>query len=69
MVDEPGPLLNVLPIMKNSQLGEFEYVLTHSMQHQNASIVFLEIKYLNQDENIGHVIPQLLLEIGPKITL
>ncbi|WP_282940107.1 hypothetical protein [Paenibacillus sp. RC67] len=63
---EPGELLNVLPIMKKSVVEGFQYSLTHSMQHQNGSIVFLEIQQIQNDESIGHVRPQLLLEVTGK---
>ncbi|MCM3652612.1 hypothetical protein [Metabacillus litoralis] len=61
--DEPGELLTVIPIMKKSVVGDFEYVLTHSMQHKNASLITLEIKQLNEDVEAGHLLPQLILEI------
>jgi len=65
--DEPGELLGVLQIMKKSTLGNFDYLLTHSMQHEHASIVTLEINYKYKDEeNIGHIIPHLILQVsGP----
>lgn len=62
--NEPGELLNVLPIMKKSVVDGFEYHLTHSMQHRNGSIVFLEInRCQNEDVIGGHICPQLLLEV------
>jgi len=61
--DGPGELLNVLPLMKKSVVGEFEYVLTHSMQHENGSIVFLEIDQIDKDRNFGLVRSHLLLEV------
>ncbi|MFM1651676.1 hypothetical protein ACI7RC_06195 [Brevibacillus sp. B_LB10_24] len=61
--NEPGELLNVLPIMKKSVVDGFEYHLTHSMQHKNGSIVFLEISQCQINDNIGHIRPQLLLEV------
>jgi hypothetical protein len=63
MPKEPGSLLNVVPIMKKSIVDGFQYSLTHCMQHQNGSIVFLEIQQLQNEENIGHIRPQLLLEV------
>lgn len=39
MPNEPGELLNVLPVMKKSVVDGFEYQLTHSMQHEYGSIV------------------------------
>lgn len=60
--DEPGELLTVLPIIKKSVVGDFEYVLTHSMQYENASLITLEIKQLNEDVEVGHLLPQLILE-------
>lgn len=63
MPNESGELLSVLPIMKKSVVDGYEYALTHSMQHQNSSIAFVEIKQLQSDESIGHVRPKLLLEV------
>ncbi|MNI06787.1 hypothetical protein D3C73_597790 [compost metagenome] len=63
MPNEPGNLLNVISIMQKSVVYEFQYCLTHAMQHENASIVFLEIQQLQSDENIGHIRPQILLEV------
>ncbi|WP_261301510.1 hypothetical protein [Paenibacillus andongensis] len=63
MPDEPGELLSVIPIMQKSIVDDFEYQLTHSMQHKNGSIIFLEIKLLENGEHIGHIRPQLLLEV------
>ncbi|MBP1994395.1 hypothetical protein [Paenibacillus eucommiae] len=60
----PGKLINVLPIMKKSAIDGFEYEITHSMQHENGSIVFIEINQLNEDENTGHVRPKLLLDVN-----
>ena len=64
--DGPGELLNVIPIMKKSVVGEFEYVLTHSMQHENGSVVFLEIEKLDKDKNVGIVRSHLILEVNGK---
>ncbi|CAG7657832.1 hypothetical protein PAECIP111802_06870 [Paenibacillus allorhizosphaerae] len=64
--DEPGELINVLPVMQKSVVNGFRYVLTHAMQHQNGSIVFLEIEHLSTNENIGHIRPHLLLEVTGK---
>ncbi|MBY0123015.1 hypothetical protein [Bacillus sp. S/N-304-OC-R1] len=65
--DGPGDLLGVVQIMQKSTVGDFEYVLTHAMQHELGSIVTLEINYKHKDtENIGHIIPHLMLEVtGP----
>lgn len=59
-----GQLLNVVPIMKKSTVDSCEYVLTHAMQHEYASIVFIEIKLL-QDEKASeiHLKPNLTLEV------
>jgi hypothetical protein len=62
MPNEPGELVGVLPLMKKSVAHGFEYHLTHAMQHKNASIVFLEVKGLEHDDNVGHVRVHLLLE-------
>ncbi|MFO1442568.1 hypothetical protein KDN24_04890 [Bacillus sp. Bva_UNVM-123] len=62
--DVPGELLGVLQIMKKSTLDDFDYVLTHSMQYEHASIVTLEINYKHHnDENIGNIIPHLILQV------
>ncbi|NRF95559.1 hypothetical protein HQN89_32495 [Paenibacillus frigoriresistens] len=61
--NEPGELLSVLSILKKSIVNGFEYALTHSMQHENGSVVFLEIKQINNDDTIGYLRPQLLLEV------
>ncbi|GLB61884.1 hypothetical protein [Cytobacillus sp. NCCP-133] len=64
--DEPGEIRNVLPIMRKSTVDDFDYMLTHAMQHDHCSVVTLEISYKNQDENIGHLIPRLMLAVdGP----
>ncbi|QED46702.1 hypothetical protein [Cytobacillus dafuensis] len=67
MPEGPGELLAVIQIMEKSTLDDFDYLLTHSMQHEHGSIVTLEINYnLKEDENIGHIIPHLMLEVtGP----
>ncbi|MBT2293228.1 hypothetical protein J7E73_29800 [Paenibacillus albidus] len=61
---EPGELLAVLPLMKKTISGDCEYMLTHVMQHKEASLVTLEIKYL-LEEDAGEVYlkPNLTLEV------
>ncbi|CAH1214708.1 hypothetical protein PAECIP111892_04065 [Paenibacillus auburnensis] len=61
--DDPGRLLGVLPIMKRTVSEDCEFILSHAMQHENASIVTLEVKY--QKENAGniHLRPALQLII------
>lgn len=62
----PGELISVTPIMKKSKLDEFEYILTHSMQHENGSYIHLEICHQDHDERIGHIQAHLMLHIaGP----
>lgn len=46
--EEPGALVGVLPIMKTTRDGDFEYALTHSMQYENLSMLTVEIKYLKE---------------------
>ncbi|WNS41647.1 hypothetical protein [Paenibacillus sp. MMS20-IR301] len=46
--EEPGELCGVLPLMKTTRDGEFEYTLTHSMQYEHLSIVSVEVKCLKQ---------------------
>lgn len=63
MPTELGDLVHVLPIMKKSVVEDFEYALTHAMQHQHSSIVYVDIKPIEHDIHIGHVRPQLLLDV------
>ncbi|KAB2336032.1 hypothetical protein F7731_10970 [Cytobacillus depressus] len=64
MPEGPGELLGVVQIMQKSTVDDFEYMLTHSMQHEHGSIVTLEINYIKKDEeNIGHIMPHLMLEV------
>ena len=67
MINEADELIGVVGIMKKSVVGEVEYTLTHSMQHQNSSIVHIEIRHLKMNENIGHLRPQLMLEVKGNI--
>ncbi|MFC0215104.1 hypothetical protein ACFFK0_22160 [Paenibacillus chartarius] len=62
--DGPGKLLTVLPLLKTSVVDGFEYELTHAMQHEHGSIVFLEINRCQLDESIGPIFPHLLLEVN-----
>ncbi|QAY68357.1 hypothetical protein ET464_04695 [Paenibacillus protaetiae] len=59
----PGKLVHVLPIMKKTILDGFEYELTHAMQHENGSIVFVEIYQTETDDFNGHMRPKLQLEV------
>ncbi|MRN55564.1 hypothetical protein [Paenibacillus monticola] len=61
--DEPGLLLGVLPIMKRIVTEDFEYVLSHAMQHEKLSIVTLEIKYLKETTDQVHIRPTLDLVV------
>ncbi|MEK8211186.1 hypothetical protein [Paenibacillus sp. FSL L8-0463] len=61
--DEPGPLLGVLAIMKTTLDGDFEYMLTHSMQYEKLSIVTLEIKCLKEMVERVHINPMLKLAV------
>ncbi|WNQ14284.1 hypothetical protein MJA45_18650 [Paenibacillus aurantius] len=63
--NEPGELLSVVPIMKKTIHDSFEYFITHAMQHENASVVNLEIRSGNVD-HAGHIRPKLLLEVKGK---
>jgi hypothetical protein len=63
MPNETGELLGILSIMKKSIVGDCEYTLTHAMQHEHASIVFIEIKRTQPNESNASIHPQLLLEI------
>ncbi len=61
--DGPGELLNVVPLMKKAIIGDFQYLLTHSMQHQNGSMITLEIEIIDKEQIIGLVRPHLMLEV------
>lgn len=63
MPEGPGELLSVSPIMRKAQLENFLYLITHAMQHENGTIIHLEIMHLHNDERIGHIRPQLMLHI------
>lgn len=60
---EPGMLTGVLPIMKRTVTEDCEYVLSHAMQYEHASIVTLEIKYLKENEASVSLRPALKLVI------
>lgn len=65
--NEPGELLGVVSIMKRTFHDGFEYLISHAMQYENASIVKVDIKGLDTDQ-AGHLRPKLLLEVrGEKI--
>lgn len=61
--NEIGSLLSVLPIMKKTVLNGCDYTLTHSMQHENVSLVFVEIQLENSVTEPVQIHPQLLLEV------
>lgn len=62
--DQPGLLRTVVPIMKKAVVGSCEYSLTHVMQHELASIVFVDIRYLSEEDQHGlHLKPNLMLEV------
>jgi hypothetical protein len=60
--NELGELLNVVPIMKRTIQDGFEYLVSHAMQHENGSIVKVDIKSSSVN-HAGHIRPKLLLEI------
>ncbi|MGG4439797.1 hypothetical protein [Brevibacillus fortis] len=62
--NENGELIGVLPIMKTTILDGITYTLTHAIQHKNVSIVHIEIKMADTDEDIGMLRPHLMLEIA-----
>ncbi|AIQ56088.1 hypothetical protein PBOR_03255 [Paenibacillus borealis] len=63
--EEPGALLGVLPIMKTTRDGDFEYALTHSMQYENLSILSVEIKCMKETvERISIEAPLTLVILG-----
>lgn len=63
--EEPGELRGVLPIMKTTRDGDFEYALTHSMQYENLSILSVEIKCLTAAvESVSIEAPLTLAILG-----
>lgn len=60
--NEPGELMNVVSIMKKQVQEGFEYLITHAMQHENGSIVNVEIRS-EQVDHSGHIRPKLLLAV------
>lgn len=63
--EEPGELRGVLPIMKTTRDGDFEYALTHSMQYENLSILSVEIKCMKETvERISIEAPLTLVILG-----
>ncbi|GIO31741.1 MULTISPECIES: hypothetical protein [Paenibacillus] len=62
--NELGELKNVMPIMKKTVVDSCEYMLTHAMQHENVSIVHVEIKLLDEEKRSEvHLKPNLTLEV------
>ncbi|HEU5140716.1 MAG TPA: hypothetical protein VFT51_12125 [Bacillales bacterium] len=62
--DEKGGLLGVVPIMKKAKDENCEYVITHAMQHEKASVVAVEIHYHKADDGGSiHIKPHLMLEV------
>jgi hypothetical protein len=64
--NEPGELINVISLMKKSIHDGVEYLITHSMQHDNGSIVNIEIRSENI-ENPGNIRPKLVLDVKGSI--
>jgi hypothetical protein len=64
--NEPGELIKVVSLMKKSIYENVEYLITHSMQHDNGSIVNIEIKSKNMD-NLSHMRPKLFLDVKGSI--
>lgn len=60
--DEPGELLNVIPVMKKTTVDGFEYLITHAMQHEHESIVNVEIRS-EAGNHADHIRPKLLLDV------
>jgi hypothetical protein len=61
--EELGMLTGVLPIMKRTVSEDCEYVLSHAMQYEHASIVNLEIKYLKENTSGVSLKPAINLVI------
>lgn len=60
--NEPGELLNVIPIMKKTVQDGFEYLITHAMQHENESIVSIEVRGIDPALK-GVIRTKLLLKV------
>ncbi|WP_274649218.1 hypothetical protein [Paenibacillus humicola] len=60
---EPGELRQVVPLMKRTVVENCEYMLTHAMNHERASIVFAEFNYLDEDCDEIRLKPNLMLAI------
>ncbi|MCM3764557.1 vacuolar protein sorting-associated protein 54 [Neobacillus niacini] len=63
----PGELLNVIPIMKKTTVGDFQYLISHAMQHQNGSIITVEIEQLDREKNLGMIRSHLILEVAGSV--
>ncbi len=62
--DNPiGELRNVVPILKKSVVDDCEYMITHAMQHDHASLVTLEIRLQGPEDVRVNIHPRLMLEI------
>ncbi|MGC5775426.1 hypothetical protein [Paenibacillus pabuli] len=60
---EPLQLTSVVPIMKKTIKDSCEYMITHSMQYEGESLVYVEIQYKGNDAERIQMVPHLALEI------
>ncbi|MCI3919210.1 hypothetical protein MO973_03050 [Paenibacillus sp. TRM 82003] len=59
---DPGALESVVPLMKRAALGDFQYTITHAMQHEHASMVDVDIR-ATRPVSAAHLRIELTLEI------
>lgn len=60
---EPLQLKSVVPIMKKTIKDSCEYMITHSMQYEGESLVYVEIQYKGNNAERIQMVPHLALEI------
>ncbi|WP_340388659.1 hypothetical protein [Paenibacillus sp. FSL E2-0151] len=60
---EPLQLTSVVPIMKKMIKDSCEYMITHSMQYEGESLVYVEIQYKGNEAERIQMVPHLALEI------
>lgn len=56
-------LKGVVPIMKKTIKDACEYIITHSMQYEGESLVYVEIQYKGNDVERIQMVPHLALEV------
>lgn len=60
---EPLQLTGVVPIMKKTIKDSCEYIITHSMQYEGESLVYVEIQYKGNESERIQLVPHLALEV------